>query len=369
MVEPVLKPQVKSEGPDHIPVHRNSKGLRLDPTKLLSHGDRKVDFAHLESLAGTSLISARSLDHKTVTELCRFAALLEVTEIASAHPLDGNLVVTAFFEASTRTRLSFESAVQRLDGKVVSVPDGRVTGTAKGESLADIGEMLNTYGDLVVLRHPETTSIEQIQTNLTLPLVNAGNGSGEHPSQALIDWYTLIKWRPELTRPELVEPLHLGIVGTPGSMRSVKSFAFLALLFQGALRKVTVVSEMADPLGPELADAVRRSGIELDVTLDVTEVLADLDVIYINSIAFLGDTYRTLDSRFSLHRGRDFKESAVILHPFARRGELSEDLDDTSHNLYFAQAASAVFLRQALLICLLGRIGRLPPSLLLLTTC
>ena len=86
-----------------------------------------------------------------MVELCKFAALLEVTEIAAHHPLDGKLVVTAFFEASTRTRLSFESAVLRLDGKIVSVPDGKVTGIAKGESLEDIGEMLNTYGDLVVV--------------------------------------------------------------------------------------------------------------------------------------------------------------------------------------------------------------------------
>lgn len=368
MVDQFLKPQVKSDGTALIPVHSNSKGLRLDPTQLLSQGDRRVDFAHLESLAGKSLITAKTIDCKTLTELCRFAALLEVTEIASAHPLDGNLVVTAFFEASTRTRLSFESAVLRLDGKIVSVPDGRVTGIAKGESLADIGEMLNTYGDLVVMRHPETSSVEQLQTNLTLPLINAGNGTGEHPSQALIDWYTLIKWRPQLTQAEPSEQLHLGIVGTPGSMRAVKSFLYLALLFPHALRKVTIVSEMADPLGPDLADAVRRSGIELETTIDVSEVLPDLDIIYINSITFLGDTYRMLDSRFTLHRGRAFKESAVILHPFARRGELSEDLDDTPHNLYFAQAASAVFIRQALMICLLGRIGRLPPSLLLLTT-
>ncbi len=83
-----------------------------------------------------------------------------------------------------------------LDGKVLSVPDGQVTGIAKGESLADIGEMFNTYGDVVIMRHPDTNSVDEIRKNLQRPLINAGNGSGHHPTQALIDWYALLKWRP-----------------------------------------------------------------------------------------------------------------------------------------------------------------------------
>ena len=85
-----------------------------------------------------------------------------------------------------------------LDGKVLSVPDGQVTGIAKGESLADIGEMFNTYGDVVIMRHPDTDCLDEIRSNLQRPLINAGNGSGHHPTQALIDWYALLKWRPEL---------------------------------------------------------------------------------------------------------------------------------------------------------------------------
>jgi aspartate carbamoyltransferase catalytic subunit len=370
MVTPAIRAKVEPSNSELIPSHTNSKGLRLDPTRLLSQGDRKVDFARLESLIGQSVLAAGQFDAKLVVELCKFAALLEVTEIASHHPLDGKLVVTAFFEASTRTRLSFEAAVQRLDGRIVSVPDGRVTGIAKGESLEDIGEMLNTYGDLVVLRHPETSSVARILTNLQIPLVNAGNGSGEHPTQALIDWYTLIKWRPQFILDSCPEDerLHLGIIGTPGSMRAVKSFMHMALLFPANIRKITVVSEMVDPLGSELTQAVEDASVVVEHTNDVREVLPDLDVIYMNSIAFLGDSYRELDARFKLSASSPLKEGAVVMHPFARRGELDSDLDPTSHNLYFAQAASAVFLRQSLLISVLGRIARLPPSLLLLTT-
>src|SRR5690606_19551650 len=105
------------------------------------------------------------------------------------------IAITGFFEASTRTRLSFESAVLRLDGKVLSVPDGKVTGQAKGESIADIGEMFNAYGDIVIMRHTKTEAVDEILERLRVPLINAGNGTGEHPTQALTDWYALLKWR------------------------------------------------------------------------------------------------------------------------------------------------------------------------------
>ena len=197
----------------------NSKGLRLNPRALFEEHSQKIDFLLLESLKGRSVVSARTFTRELVVELCKFAALLEMTEIAEHRPLDGKLVITAFFEASTRTRLSFESAVLRLDGKVVSVPDGKVTGIAKGESLADIGEMFNKYGDLVVMRHPDTDAVELTQRNLKLPLINAGNGTGEHPSQALLDWYTLLKWRPELAVPDC-PAVRTSARAMPNSVRS-----------------------------------------------------------------------------------------------------------------------------------------------------
>ena len=211
----------------------NSKGHQLDPRELLESNGVHIDFDVLDRHAGQSILHPRQFDREFVIELSRAAALLEAREVEMCKPLDGKIAITAFFEASTRTRLSFESAMLRLDGKILSVPDGRVTGIAKGESLADIGEMFNTYGDVVIMRHPETESVDEITRNLQLPLINAGNGSGQHPTQALLDWYTLLKWRPALSfeEPAEHERIHLGIVGTPGSMRAVKSFLRVALLF------------------------------------------------------------------------------------------------------------------------------------------
>jgi len=346
---------------NELPFRSNSAGLRLDPRSLLEVDGGRIDFERLEGLTGTSIVHAKQFDRELVVGLARLAALLESVEVEMRKPLDGKIAITAFFEASTRTRLSFESAVLRLDGKVLSVPDGQVTGIAKGESLADIGEMFNTYGDLVVMRHPDTSSVDEISTNLALPLINAGNGSGQHPTQALLDWYTLLKWRPSLSQEEAPrdQRIHLGIIGTPGSMRAVKSFLRLALLFPGAVRRITIVSEMMDPVGLDLEPEIESAAIPVDNTNDIREVLPDLDVIYMNSIALLGDSYKELGSRYKLDTSSALKPGAVIMHPLARREELDTGLDGTDHNLYFAQAASAVFSRQALLVSVLGRAGRL----------
>lgn len=339
----------------------NSKGRKVRPGDLLAHTESQIDWETLQALAGTSIVNPRQFDRQTVVAISQLAALLESRNVEMKKPLDGKIAITAFFEASTRTRLSFESAVLRLDGKVLSVPDGQVTGIAKGESLADIGEMFNTYGDVVVMRHPETESIEEIQKNLERPLINAGNGSGHHPTQALLDWYTLLKWRPELSDRNCPDDkkIHLGIVGTPGSMRAVKSFLRVSLMFVDAVSRITLVSEMADPVGLDLTEPIEESPIPIDITNDIQEVLPYLDVVYVNSIAFLGDSYRNLDSRYGLDASSRLKADAVIMHPLARNAELSEDLDETQHNLYFAQAAGAVFVRQAVLAAVLDRLDRI----------
>lgn len=339
----------------------NSKGQRLSPLRLLDRYDHRIDCEALKGLAGQSILNPRQFNRRQVIAIAQLAALLETRNVEMEKPLDGKIAITAFFEASTRTRLSFESAVLRLDGKVLSVPDGQVTGIAKGESLADIGEMFNTYGDVVIMRHPDTDCLDEISKNLQRPLINAGNGSGHHPTQALIDWYALLKWRPELCDPNCPESkrVHLGIIGTPGSMRAVKSFVRLALMFAGGVKKITLISELADPVGLDLTEPIEESPIEIEIINDVQEVLPELDVVYVNSIAFLGDSYRKLDARYKLDETSNLKSDAVILHPLARNDELSESLDQTAHNLYFAQAAGAVFVRQALLTAVLDRLDRI----------
>ncbi len=341
----------------------DSGGLNPNPEKLISKDNIKL--STLKKLMGQSIVSVKQFDKELVLEICKFAALLQANEVASNHPLDGKIVITAFFEASTRTRLSFESAVLRLDGKIISIPEGRSTSLAKGESLSDIGEMFNAYADVVVVRHTQSEAIYEMMRSLRIPIINAGNGSEEHPTQALADWFAILKWKPQLKgKVKTKDKIHLGIQGTPGTMRTVNSFLRMSLLFKDGIKQITIVSEMADPLGEELTTLIKECGIDVNLTHDVHEVLDQLDVIYMNSIAFLGEGYKTLDNRYKLNIDSDLKKDAVVLHPLARLDELDTTLDGTHHNLYFTQAHGAVFVRQALFIAILNRFERLPQKIM-----
>ena len=259
-----------------LPFRSNSKGRRLDPRELLHAFGGTFNPAPVESLAWKSILHAGQFTREQVIELAKLSAVLESTEIETRKPLDGKIAITAFFEPSTRTRLSFESAVQRLDGKILSVPDGQVTGIAKGESLADIGEMFNTYGDVVIMRHPETESVDEIGSNLDVPLINAGNGTGQHPSQALLDWYTLLKWRPSsgLRRRAREGPrpprhrrharLHAGRQELPAPRPPLPP---------GHQAHHDRLGDDADPVGLDLGVAVEKAPIQVDNTNDIQEVL------------------------------------------------------------------------------------------------
>ncbi len=291
-------------------------------------------------------------------ELCKAAAYLQLRRFSPSDILKDKILAAAFFEPSTRTRFSFESAMLHLGGKTLSVAEAASTGIAKGESLLDIGQMFNSYADIIVVRHTEQKVIQELSEYLRIPLINGGNGSDEHPTQALADWYALLKWKPSLAYHKLPasERLHIGIVGTPGNMRTVKSFLLLALLFKSNIRKITIISEMADPLGLEVQEFCDASPVPIEISNDLQDMVSEVDVIYMNAIAYLGDGYRTLGAKFKLNAKSKLKKNAVILHPLARGAELDTSLDHTNYNLYFNQADGAVFVRQALLLAIFGRL-------------
>lgn len=310
----------------------------------------------LGALRGMSLVHPDQLDRDMIIGLCRAAALIEAGGRPLGRPLAGSIAITAFFEASTRTRLSFESAVVRLGGGVLSVPDGKVTGVAKGESLADIGEMFTGYGDVVIVRHPDQGSVEEIGASAGIPVINAGNGTAHHPTQALADWYALLKWRPALALEDCAEDerIHLVVMGSPSTMRAVNSFLWLSSRFGSAIQRITVASVFADPFEDDLRAELESAGIDVELTDDPASVVGDADVLYMNAIVPVTDGFVTQDDAVTVSASIGLKPQAVVMHPLARGPELDEDLDDTEHNLYFAQAAGAVHVREALLLGILG---------------
>lgn len=338
-----------------------------NPEAVLQYEPRlRIDV--LDRLRNSSIVSASQFDKELLGELIKLAAYLQLRKYPASKALEDKIMAAAFFEPSTRTRLSFESAMLSVGGKTISVADAKTTGVAKGESLTDIGQMFNSYADIVVVRHTEQSAVADMTEYLRIPLINGGNGSDEHPTQALADWYALLKWRPEICFGKIPDRfrINIGIIGTPGNMRTVKSFLTLALLFHSNINHITIFSEMADPLGDDMRDLCDASPIGINFSRDLQGSLEYLDVIYMNAIAFLGDGYRFFDEEFRLSADSKLKHDTVILHPLARGSELATDLDSTQHNLYFNQADGAVWIRQALLLAIFDRVRNTVPDDLLI---
>ena len=312
----------------------------------------------LVDLAHRPVVSARQFDRAKVLQLCRLAAVYETTPSLIQLPLQGKILISAFYEPSTRTRLSFESAWHRLGGDVMSITDPASTGIAKGETLADVAEMFNNYGDLVVLRDSQDNAVYEMLESLRIPIINAGNGVDEHPTQALADIYAILKWRPELMADN-VAPQHrvrIGMIGVPSRMRTVRSLLLFLSLFAAGIDEVVIISDGDDLYSSGQLEELRGAGLRLRASDDLNCELSSLDVVYINSIAWVGDSVERMGEHLRLGRHSPLKPGSIILHPLARGEELSTDLDDTPHNWYFAQARGAVFLRMALLTALTRRI-------------
>jgi aspartate carbamoyltransferase catalytic subunit len=320
------------------------------------------DGDHLRPLEDQHVINADQFDAQTLLQLFRLAAKYESNPERFSSPLQGKILISAFYEPSTRTRLSFESAWHRLGGDIMSITDRSTTGIAKGESLSDVGEMFNNYADCVVLRDAHEESLEEMRSSLRIPIINAGNGMDEHPTQAMADIYTIFKWRPRLTSAENLPPnqrVKIGIIGVPNKMRTVHSLLRIFSVFPHAFDEVYLFEDGEEALDSALMDELRARG--LNVTWSGSrfdELVPSLDIVYINAIAWTGDDFETYGEGFRLTRNTPFKKNAIVLHPLARGEELSTELDDTPLNWYFSQARGAVFVRMALLTCLVHRKGR-----------
>ena len=312
------------------------------------------DPAALADLANRSVVSGKQFSREQAIQLCRLAAKFETTQTMGQFPLTGKILISAFYEPSTRTRLSFESVWHRLGGDVISITDPSTTGVAKGESLHDVAEMMSHYGDVVVLRDSNEGAIYEMLDVLRIPIINAGNGTDEHPTQALSDIYAIAKWRPEflMDEPPADKKINVCIIGVPGRMRTVRSLLLFLSLFSAAINEVVLVCDGEHPFSEGQKEELEEAGLRLRVSPVLDEVLPEMDVVYINAIAWVGDSYEELGSEYVLNSKSPLKDSAIILHPLARGHELATDLDNTPHNWYFAQARGAVYMRMAIMTSL-----------------
>ncbi len=319
------------------------------------------DGDYLLQLANQHIVTGDQLDQNTMKQLFRLAAKIESNPKRFSSPLQNKILISAFYEPSTRTRLSFESAWHRLGGDIMSITDRSTTGIAKGEALADVAEMFNNYGDCVVLRDNQQSSLYEMMDALRIPIINAGNGLDEHPTQALADLYAIFKWRPELLDASSGAQIKIGVIGVPNKMRTVRSLLKGLSVFAHAVSELVIIHDAASSaelFAPGQREQLSQRGIKVTTSTELNDCLPSLDVVYINAISWEGDTFHTYGDAFHLHAKSPLKADAIILHPLARGEELSTELDHTPHNWYFSQARGAVFLRMALLTCMVERAER-----------
>lgn len=270
-------------------------------------------------------------------------------------PIDiahGKILVTLFYEPSTRTRHSFESAIIRLGGQPLSTADApRFSSAAKGETLEDTVRVESEYGDALVLRHPENGAAERAAPHSRVPLINAGDGSNQHPTQSLLDIYTISR---ELGR---IDGLKVGFLGDNKKSRTVRSLAYL-LAHQNGNELVFIAPDVCAP-EPDIAAYLSEKGVKQSVT-DSLDALPELDVLYVTRLQlerYAGDDKQKLESlkneyaRFAVNAqlvGR-MKSGGIIMHPLPRVDEIARSVDDDHRARYFEQAKNGLYMRMALL--------------------
>lgn len=262
-------------------------------------------------------------------------------------PLENLTLATVFFEPSTRTRLSFETAIQNLGGHLITVENaGEFSSTKKGESLEDTIKTLNAYADGIVLRHPEIGSAERAATVSKVPIINAGDGAGDHPTQALLDLYTIQKSHDK------IDKLKIGVVGDLEHSRTQHALIYLLSLFDVEL---FLISPAELQLPKEEQTYLRKQGITFHTLTSWKDVIGELDVIYINRVQkerfkFMEDYLALKDSFIlTMESVKQMKKSAIIMNPLPRINEIDLAVDDDPRAIYFEQVKNGLYVRMALL--------------------
>jgi len=267
--------------------------------------------------------------------------------------MEGQVVAALFFEPSTRTRLSFETAANRLGARVITVASAASSSAAKGESLADSIRTVDGYVDVIIMRHPLKGSAQIAADNAVHPFINAGDGSGQHPTQALLDIYTIRKEKRTLGGHTVT------FVGDLKNGRTVHSLGYFMALYGN---KMVFVSPKALRMPEEITADLRSRGAEIEETDNLREALAVSDIVYVTRIQrerFENPAeYEKLKGSYIINRAlvNQAKKGITILHPLPRVDEISTDVDDYEGAAYFRQAHNGLYIRMALLALVTGKV-------------
>jgi len=266
--------------------------------------------------------------------------------------MEGQIAATLFFEPSTRTRLSFETAMLRLGGGVITVADPKTSSASKGESLADSVRTVEKYADVIVIRHPQKGSAQEAAAAVGVPVINAGDGAGQHPTQALLDIYTIQKEKGTL------DGLTMTLAGDLKNGRTVHSLSYLLIRF--GIRLFFVAPPGLEMPAGITADLSKR-GANITESTDLAAATRESDVVYVTRIQrerFEDPSeYEQLKSSYivDMEMVRQAKPGITIMHPLPRVNEITTEVDAYEGAAYFRQAANGVPIRMALLALVTGR--------------
>lgn len=267
--------------------------------------------------------------------------------------LEGYIMATAFFEPSTRTRLSFQTAMLRLGGGYIDLGELERSSVAKGENLADTVRMLDSYADVIVIRHKLEGAARFAAEIAESPVINAGDGRKHHPTQAMLDLYTVRKVKGG------IDGLTYGVLGDLRFGRAATSFILGLSIFRP--RKIYLISPELLRARKDTIDVLEAASIDYEEVRELEQVLSELDVLYVTRVQrerFPDPAeYEKVKGSYIITAStlENAKEDLIVMHPLPRVEEIAYSVDSTRHALYFTQAALGMYVRMALLKLILGR--------------
>lgn len=296
-----------------------------------------------------SLVSITDYSREEYLQLIEMAAEFEKNPYQNL--LDGKVIATLFFEPSTRTRLSFESAISKLGGKIVGFSDSSTSSATKGETLYDTIKVVSTYAELICMRHPLEGSARYASENSKVPIVNAGDGANQHPTQTLLDLFSIYKTQGTL------ENLNFFMVGDLKYGRTVHSLLMALSQFNATFHFISP-DELKMPM--EYKIHLDKLGLKYYEYKDFNDAVKEADIIYMTRVQKerFSDPieYERTKNAYVLKRDmlEGCKESMKVLHPLPRVNEIDTDVDGCQHAYYFEQAENGVYMRQAIISKILG---------------
>jgi aspartate carbamoyltransferase catalytic subunit len=302
-------------------------------------------------LAGRDIISLRDFTRAEIDYILKMTSQMERIAKSSSTLLQNKILATLFYEPSTRTRLSFESAMHRLGGAAIGFAGAEISSVKKGENIADTIRVVENYADVIVIRHPLEGAARLAAEFSSVPVINGGSGAEEHPTQALLDLYTIIKEKGA------IDGLNIALIGDLRYGRTVHSLAYALSLYDVNLHFVS--PEMLR-MRREVLETIKEK-IHVSENEKLEQIIGDMDVLYMTRIQKerfpeAADYAKVKGSyKIDLNLMDRVKNGVIILHPLPRVDEIDSSVDETPNAKYFQQVWNGVVTRMSLLALILGK--------------